>query len=159
MWKYNGKTIKLGRSWSDSKGNQYPSNWIELTTDAEKKAVGLVWEDDPKPYDSRFYYAYGKEKPLSDLKATYIKEAKDTAHSYLVESDWYIVRKAEDSTTTIPTNITTYRTAVRTACTAIEKSITDATDLAAFIALWDVPVDSDGNPTGKAPINNWPDPL
>jgi len=32
-----------------------------------------------------------------------------------------------------------------------------ASDITAFVALWDVPVDADGNPTGNAPINNWPD--
>ena len=53
----------------------------------------------------------------------------------------------------------TYRAAVRTASNSIEASITAAADLAAFMALYDTPVDSDGNPTGKAPINNWPDEL
>ena len=41
----------------------------------------------------------------------------------------------------------------------IEAAITAASDLAAFIALYDVPVDADGNPTGNAPINDWPDEI
>ena len=48
---------------------------------------------------------------------------------------------------------------MRTACAAIETSIANASDLAAFMALYDTPVDSDGNPTGNAPINDWPDAI
>jgi hypothetical protein len=31
--------------------------------------------------------------------------------------------------------------------------------LAAFVALYDVPVDADGNATGNAPINDWPETI
>ena len=169
MWKYNNKIINSGRGWSDDKGNQYPSNWLSLTTDAEKKAVGLVWENDPATFDSRFYYSASSPKALNDttvdgaviegLKTVWKRQTKATAKSLLEPTDWYIIRKAEDSTTTIPSDVATYRAAVRTASGTIETAITNASDHAAFIALWDTPVDSDGNPTGKAPINNWPDSL
>ena len=170
MWKYNNKVIKAGRSWSDDKGNQYPSNWLALTTDAEKKAVGLVWEDDLKWYDERFYWSADNPKAIDDvtdkegnvkkgLKTIHKAQTKATAKSLLEPTDWYVIRKTEDSTATIPTNVTTYRAAVRTASGTIETAITNASDHAAFVALWDTPVDSDGNPTGKEPINNWPDPL
>ena len=170
MWKYNNKVIKSGRAWSDDDGNQYPSNWLSLTTDSEKTAAGLVWEDDPAPFDSKFYWSFGNPKALDDvtdehgdvstgLKTTWKNQTKATAKSLLESTDWYVVRKAEDSTTTIPNDVATYRAAVRTASGTIETAITNASDHAAFVALWDIPVDSDGNPTGNAPINNWPDPL
>lgn len=170
MWKYNNKVIRSGRDWSDDDGNQYPSNWLNLTTDAEKTAAGLVWEDDPQWFDSRFYWSVGNPKSLDDvtdeegnvsvgLKTTWKKRTKATAKSLLEPTDWYVVRKAEDSTTTIPSDVATYRAAVRTASGTIETAITNASDHSAFVALWDTPVDSDGNPTGNPPINNWPDPL
>ena len=170
MWKYNNRVIKLGRAWSDGFGNQYPSNWLSLTTNEEKKAVGLVWEDDPAPYDRRFFISATTPKAIDDvtddngvviegLKTAWKKKTKAMAKSLLEPTDWYVVRKAEDSTTTIPTNVATYRAAVRTASGTIETAITNASSHSAFMALFDVPVDSDGNPTGKAPINNWPDPL
>lgn len=170
MWKYNGKAIRAGRGWTDSDGNQYPSNWLALTTDAEKTAVGLVWEDDPAPFDNRFYWSANNPKAIDDvtdedgnvslgLKSQYKAQTKATAGSLLAPTDWYVVRKAEDSTTTIPTDVATYRVAVRTASGTIETAITNAADHTAFMALWNVPVDSDGNPTGNAPIHNWPDPL
>lgn len=170
MWKYNGKAIRAGRGWTDSSGNQYPSNWLGLTSDAEKTAAGLVWENDPAPFDNRFYWSASNPKAIDDvtdedgnvttgLKSQYKAQTKATAGSLLAPTDWYVVRKAEDSTTTIPTDVATYRAAVRTASGTIETAITNAADHAAFMALWNVPVDSDGNPTGNAPIHNWPDPL
>lgn len=186
-WKLGTKTINLGRNWVDASGNQYPTNWLSLTTDEEKKAVGLTWEADPTPFNNDFYWGWssdGKtliEKNIADtdakdelgnlvkdengnqvinqgLKSVWIAKTKKRARGLLSETDWYVIRKA-DTSTAIPTNVATYRTAVRTACANIETSITNAADHAAFMALWNVPVDSDGNSTGNSPIYDWPDPL
>ena len=48
---------------------------------------------------------------------------------------------------------------MRTKSGTIESSIDGAADHAAFMALFEPPVDSDGNPTGNAPIADWPDEL
>jgi|TARA_R100000482_G_C5095609_1_gene133070 hypothetical protein len=180
-WKYQSKIIRAGKAWSDNDGNQYPGNWLSLTTDAEKTAVGLVWEDDPAPYDNRFYYSANNPKELNDanavdedgnpildkdgnqlvnlgLKSTWKNKTKRTAGTLLQGTDWYVVRKSETNTA-IPSDVTTYRAAVRTKSGTIETAIDNAADHAAFIALFDVPTDSDGNPTGNAPIHDWPDPL
>ena len=63
------------------------------------------------------------------------------------------------SLTLYPQPVTNYRAAVRTASNSIGTAITNASDLAAFMALYDTPVDSDGKPTGNAPINDWPDEI
>ena len=101
----------------------------------------------------------GEQLVIKGLKTIYIEQTKQTANDKLSPTDWYITRKAEDSTTTIPSDVTTYRAAVRTKSGTIEKAITDAADHAAFMTLFDVPVDSDGNVTGNAPINDWPDEI
>ena len=49
------------------------------------------------------------------VKSVLIAKEKGIAGSLLAKYDWYVVRKAEKSTA-IPTAITTYRDAVRTAC-------------------------------------------
>ena len=59
--------------------------------------------------------------------------------------------------TAIPSDISTYRTGVRTASKTIEDKINGCADLDAFKALFDVPTDSNGNPTGNAPIYDFPD--
>ena len=69
-----------------------------------------------------------------------------------------MTRKAETDAA-IPSDVTTYRAAVRTKSGTIEAAIDGAADHAAFVALFTTPVDSDGNPTGNAPINDWPTPL
>jgi len=56
----------------------------------------------------------------------------------------------------LPTDVATARAAIRTASNNIEAAITAASDLAQFMALYDVPM-VDDMPTGNAPINNWPD--
>ena len=87
------------------------------------------------------------------FKTIWIQNTKNTANAKLAETDWYVVRKSETNEA-IPSAVSTYRTAVRTAAASIETSITNAADMTAFQGLFDVPVDSDGNPTGNAPIDN-----
>ena len=188
-WKHNGKVIREGRAWTDSNGVTHPRQWARWP-DADKTAMGLVWEDAPAseaPFDSEFYtgrQADGTliEKALTDvnevdddgnartdidgnqvvtlgLKSEAKKRVKQTAADKLAKTDWYVIRKAEDSTATIPAAVTTYRTAVRTASNTIETAIDNAADHAAFMALYNVPTDDDGNATGNAPINDWPDEL
>ena len=91
------------------------------------------------------------------LKTIWIEKTKATAKSLLEPTDWYVVRNAEDNTKAIPSEVTTHRTSVRTASNTIETAIADVSDMTAFKALFIVPTDSDGNPTGKAPIHNFPD--
>ena len=100
----------------------------------------------------------GEQGKTLGLKSNAIALAKTQAAGQLAPYDWYVTRKSEKSTA-IPSAVSTYRDAVRTACAAIETSIGNASDLAAFMALYDMPVDSDNEPTGPAPINDWPDAI
>lgn len=170
MWKYNGKAIRAGRGWTDSDGNQYPSNWLGLTSDAEKTAVGLVWEDDPAPFDNRFYWSAGNAKAIDDvtdedgnvslgLKSQFKAQTKATAGSMLQSTDWKVVKASEVADYSVDQATLDYRASVRTASNTIEAAIDAVADHTAFMALFDAPVDSDGNPTGNAPINNFPDEI
>ena len=178
-WKYSGRIIRAGKAWTDNDQIQHPANWM-LWDDATKAAKGLVWEDDPASFDGRFYWSAGVAKSLADvnevdengdplmqdgeqvvtlgLKSNAIATVKAQAGGLLSPTDWMVVRSAENGTD-IPANVLSYRAAVRLASETIETAITNAADLAAFMALYDAPVDADGNPTGNAPINNWPDAI
>jgi hypothetical protein len=185
-WKYTGRIIRVGKAWVDNNGTQYPAVWNNYSAD-EKAAIGLTWEDEVAAHDNRFYWGRNADgsliprsltdinevdedgNPVNDadgnqlvtlgLKSNAIALAKTQAAGQLAPYDWYVTRKSEKSTA-IPSAVSTYRDAVRTACAAIETSITNAADLAAFMALYDTPVDSDNKPTGDpAPINAWPDAL
>ena len=182
MWTYLGRVIKQGRAWTDAEGVQHPAQWNRWT-DAEKASAGLVWDESlqPVPFDNRFYWSAGVEKALEDvnevdsegnpildangnqvvtrgLKYNAVQQTKATAAGLLQPTDWYVTRKAETATA-IPSAVLDYREAVRTASGAIETAILGVSTLDAFIALYDVPVDSEGNPTGNAPINDWPEVL
>lgn len=146
----------------------YPANWLRLSSADEKTAAGISEVADPTIYDSRFYKSDGSAKPLDDsnavdgktgellkddygnqvidqgVKTIMINAEKATADSLLKPFDWYVIRKAEKSTA-IPTNITTYRDAVRTACATRESEINACADTAALVTLYGDTLDSDGN--------------
>jgi hypothetical protein len=179
-YKYSGRIIRAGKAWVDNDGIQHPSNWMVWDA-ATKTAKGLVWEDDPASFDGRFYWSAGVAKSLDDvnavdengdplmqdgeqvvtlgLKSNAIALVKAQAGGLLAPTDWMVIKASEVADYSLPTDVATYRAAVRTASNTIEAAITAASDLAAFIALYDVPVDADGNPTGNAPINDWPDEI
>ena len=158
-WKHNGFIIKEGTAWTDRFHIQHPSNWASSWSDSEKLAHDMQWEDPPKSYDNRFYWGVGIEKILADssdgtigLKTQYKNQTKETAHSLLQSTDWYVVRKYEDSTKEIPTKIKNYRAAVRTAADTIETKIDAASNMTNFIKLFD---SADSN--GITEINRWPE--
>ena len=139
---------------------QYPANWLRLSTAEEKTALGVTEVADDPVYDSRFYNGDGSAKSLTDttetkdgVEYTYLgvksvlkAQEKAIAGSYLSKYDWYVVRKAEKSTA-IPTAITTYRDAVRTACDTREKEIDACSDTAALVTLYGSKEDGTPNMT------------
>ena len=165
-YKYSGRIIRTGKSWVDNDGITHPSNWMvwSAETKAEK---GVIWEDDPtSSFDNRFYWSADVPRALEDvteedgsitkgLKSNAIATVKQQAAGLLSPTDWYVTRKAETGTE-IPSDILTYRQSVRTASGAIEAAISGVTTLEAFIALYEAPVDAEGN-VGTAPINAWPE--
>jgi hypothetical protein len=159
-YKYSGRIIRAGKAWTDNDGIQHPSSWM-IWDAATKAARGLVWEDDPAPFDGRFYWSAGVAKSLDDvteedgtitkgLKSNAIATVKAQAAGLLAPTDWYVIREAE-TTVVMPDSVAAYRAAVRNASGDIEAAITAAADLDAFMALYDAPED------GNAPINDWPE--
>ena len=156
-FKLNGKTLALDIPFTVGDVN-YPANWLRLSTAQEKKDLGITEVDDPKVYDSRFYNSDGTAKALDDVDAKdnegnllknpdgsqmVIKGVKSvlktkeklTASNLLAPYDWYVIRKVEKSTA-IPSSISTFRDAVRTACDTREKEIDACKDTAALVTLY-----------------------
>ena len=136
----------------------YPANWLRLSTPEEKAAAGIIEVAVPKSYNPKFYWSNGVAKTLADVNATdkdgnliknadgsqhiiyglktlLKKEEKQTASYLLQRYDWLVVRKAEKGTA-IPAEITTFRDAVRTACTTREAEIDACADVAALETLF-----------------------
>jgi hypothetical protein len=54
-FKIGTKTIQLDTPFTHN-DLQYPANWIRLSTEEDKAAIGLVWEADAARADDRFYW-------------------------------------------------------------------------------------------------------
>ena len=78
------------------------------------------------------------------VKSVLKAQEKNTAGSLLARYDWYVVRKAEKDIA-IPTAITTYRDAVRTACNIRETEIDACADTAALVTLYGASYDENGD--------------
>ena len=164
-FKLDGNPLAVDVAFSHNDIN-YPANWLRLSTADEKTAIGITEVADAATYDSRFYWGDGTAKTLKDtnevdengdpvldengdqvvtlgVKSVLKAQEKNIAGSLLARYDWYVVRKAEKSTA-IPTAITTYRDAVRTACDTREKEIDACSDTASLETLYGVTYDSDG---------------
>ena len=153
----NGQPLRVGRPFTDANGVQYPANWLRLASEDEKAAIGITWEADPAPVDSRFYWSEGNPKRLNDenatdengdavldadgnqvvnygLKTEWVAKQKETAGTLLALSDWYVTRKAETNTA-IPASVLAYRESVRTICGTREGEINACTTTEELVAL------------------------
>ena len=167
-FKLNGNPLAVDVAFSHN-DIQYPANWLRLSPAEEKIALGISEVADDPVYASRFYLSNGTAKSLNDenatdengdllkdengdqiiilgVKSVLKAQEKVTAGTLLAPYDWYVVRKAEKSTA-IPTAITTYRDAVRTACDTIEKEIDAFSDTAALVTLYGFKEDGTPNMT------------
>ena len=187
IFKVGDQTIRPGRAWRDSDGTLQPKNW-NIWSEEEKKAAGIseiVLQPFP---DKRLYNSShnadgsvastaraltdvnavdedGKAVLDSDgnqvvdlgVKSNLKNEVKSQQGALLAQTDWAIVRKA-DKGTAIPSNIQTWRDAIRTKATEMETAIDNAASTDAVEALflkWST--DSDGETTKSGILYDWPE--
>jgi len=178
-----GNTVNAGSSWTDANGIKHPRNW-HIWSEDEKKAAGLVelipdpipnritWsftqdadgkvtknakkldDENVKDQDGNLLKdEKGNQRVTLGVKSTLIDQVKHQQGSFLAQTDWAIIRKA-DKGTAIPSNIQTWRDAIRTKATAMEDAINGAANTAAVEALlltWD----GEGNKSGI--LYDWPE--
>ena len=161
MYKYNNIVLRAGRSWLDKNRVKQPTNWMSWS-DEQKAAKGLVWVDDPLPFDSRYYWGRDADgnlipKELEDVNATdengdpvldqdgnqvvtqglksqAVARAKQQAGGELAATDWMVVRAAEGRKP-CSQSVLDARNAIRDASDAKEAAILACTTLEEFIAL------------------------
>jgi hypothetical protein len=56
MFLLNEKPLPEGVSFYDANGTQYPSGWLNQSTEEQKLAIGITWVADPVRADDRFYW-------------------------------------------------------------------------------------------------------
>ena len=182
--KADGTIVQIGKSWVDDNKIRHPTNWNIWTDAKKKAVglTWEDLPASEAPYDDRFYSGRktdgslieksltdvdavdadgkavlnpmtGKQEIILGLKSIWIAQTKATAQQKLSKHDWMITRKSEKGTA-IPSDVTTYRDAVRTKCASIETSINNCSSLADFMKLFDASSISE-----NAPINDFPDEI
>ena len=102
-FKLGTKTIQLDTPFTHN-DIQYPANWIRLASDADKAAIGLVWEADPVKADDRFYWSGDINNPKAledklevdkDGNPLYVKvlDKTDPQNPLMVDSTERLVTK------------------------------------------------------------------
>ena len=186
MWKYNNKTIAEGRSWTNDDGITHPSNW-HIWSPSDKAAAGLREVVEETPPDSRLYIwsmedgkinktarnladtdavdgdgnkikdEHGKQVINPGVKSNLKQEVKTQQGSLLAQTDWAVVRKA-DNGTAIPSKIQAWRDAIRTKATEMENAIDGAENTDAVAALFvSFTTNEDGSVTQSGILYDWPE--
>ena len=145
MFLLNGNKLSEGTAFTDANGNKYPQNWLNLSTEEEKNAIGITWVADPAPFDNRFYWDTDLPKALEDkleengsttkgLKTQFVAQVKDTAGKLLAQTDWYVIRKAERNVE-VPSEVSLKRTQIVAEANRLEVGINGATTVEALIEV------------------------
>jgi hypothetical protein len=98
-----------------------------------------------------------KDKDLDDLKKTYTAQIQKQATALLTPTDWMIVRKAEVSSKSIASDVTTFRASVRTKSDEIVTAISNCDTLDKLKALFVTEYNEDKSVKTKATMDTLPD--
>lgn len=133
MFLLNEKPLVIGNPFQTLDGTQYPANWLQLSTEEDRIAIGISEvPDNTVYYDDRFYWGADNPKDLDSLKTQWIAQVKDTAGKMLAQTDWVIIRKAERNIA-IPDDVKTYRAAIVAECDQLELDIEGCNNVDEFI--------------------------
>ena len=151
IFRVGGQQIHLGRSWTDSAGTQHPKSWGRWSDD-EKAAAGISTVVlQPLPDDRLYTASHNADgsvastpRALNDVgegmakvpgvKSSLIALIKQQQGSLLAQTDWQIIRKADNSTA-IDAAVQTWRNAIRAKADLSETAISNAADTAALAVL------------------------
>ena len=171
MWKYGDRVITPGKAWVDSTGIQHPANW-DTWSSKEKEERNLKEVANPVYPDERLYFSVtdnqwnitSTAKAIDDsgsgdnlvlgLKSTFKNEVKKKQGSLLSKTDWYIIRKS-DKNTAIPSNVQTWRDAIRTKAKAMEDAIDACSKVSDIEKLWAIYNDDGSLKSGI--LYDWPE--
>jgi hypothetical protein len=130
MFLINGNPLPVGVPFVDADGNQYPANWLNLSSLEEKTAIGITEVADPVRADDRFYWDgdVNNPKDIDQVKAMLIAQSKATAGSMLSQSDWKIIRATETGIAASAETLAE-RAAIRTASNDNETAINACTSV------------------------------
>ena len=152
----------------------YPSNIFTMWSKSELEALGIYEVEidnsnykDPEYYNnsnSTIVFSNGQvteswqtavENNLEEEKVKKKKTIKRQASSLLTSTDWYVIKASEVTEYSIPTNISNFRTSIRTKSDEMETAIDAAGSISALKTLYTYTNDGNGNVT--RPLGEWPE--
>jgi len=127
--------------------------------------IGSYGTATPKPLDDVLFVEGDEipsDKAVGDVKQYGLKgicktKVNEQANGLLSKYDWYVIRNTEDNTKTIPSDVSTYRTNVRTKANQMCTQIDGASTVDALKTLYTYTEDSEGNIT--RPLAEFPEEL
>ena len=75
---------------------QYPANFLRLSTEEEKQALGITWVDPAPSWDQRFYWSPELPKDHAQLVEQWVSQTRTTANTLLAPTDWQVIREADN---------------------------------------------------------------
>ena len=123
-------------------------------TATAKPLDDVLWEDGDEDMPSDV--SVGDLKSYG-LKPQHKQRVNDQANSLLSKYDWYVIRNTEDDTKSIPSNVSTYRTNVRTKANEMCTQIDNASTVDELKALYQYTEQDDG--TFTRPLAEFPEEL
>ena len=97
----------------------------------------------------------GNQIIIYGLKTQYKNKFNAEAAGLLAKTDWYVIKATDVTSYSVPSNITTYRAAVRTKVNSMETQIDGCSDVDALITLLTYTTDSEG--VTSRPLGEFPD--
>lgn len=91
----NNKTLPLDTPFTGLDGTRYPANFLRLSTQEEKEAIGITEIPETEYCDPRFYVSPTVFIQLSTLQETYVKDVKKIAKQLLEQTDWMVIKQME----------------------------------------------------------------
>jgi hypothetical protein len=136
MFILNNNPLPVGVPFEHN-GIQYPANWLQLSSQADRTAIGITEVADQSRPDDQYYWVTenadgtytSTPKDLTQLKANAISRVDDQAYFLLNKTDYMDYRKLSDPTYTPPAAWVTWRAAVRAYIATAKTAVNAATDV------------------------------
>jgi len=150
---------------SNKRDEEYYINTNITYTFANGSVTGSYGTATAKPLDDVLFVEGDEipsDKAIGDIKQYGLKgicktKVNEQANGLLSKYDWYVIRNTEDNTKTIPSDVSTYRTNVRTKANEMCTQIDGASTVDALKTLYTYTEDSEGNIT--RPLAEFPEEL
>jgi len=150
---------------SNKRDEEYYINTNITYTFVNGSVTGSYGTATAKPLDDVLFVEgddIPSDKAVGDIKQYGLKgicktKVNEQANGLLSKYDWYVIRNTEDNTKTIPSDVSTYRTNVRTKANEMCTQIDGASTVDALKTLYTYTEDSEGNVT--RPLAEFPEEL